>query len=126
MTLLSLPPYPGGFAMKTSTMVLFATAIVPLTVSLTLANPAMLPKHPGYPMDKAVDPVTGQLLANDPGQANARNQEALTNAAIFDDNHSKQNLLFNQNDERLLEKPGAGLLPRVQGPNITIEPPVKE
>jgi hypothetical protein len=112
--------------MKTSTMVLFATAIVPLTVSLTLANPAMLPKHPGYPMDKAVDPVTGQLLANDPGQANARNQEALTNAAIFDDNHSKQNLLFNQNDERLLEKPGAGLLPRVQGPNITIEPPVKE
>ncbi|MBH0203394.1 MAG: hypothetical protein HP496_14115 [Nitrospira sp.] len=112
--------------MKTSTMMLFATAVVPLMVSLAFANPAMLPKHPGYPMGKAVDPVTGQSLANDPGQANARNQEALTNAAMFDDNRSKQNLFFNHNDERLIEKPGAGLLPKVQGPNITIEPPVKE
>jgi hypothetical protein len=38
----------------------------------------------------------------------------------------KQNLSINQNDQRLLEKPGAGLLPKVQGPNIKIEPPVKE
>lgn len=112
--------------MKASAIVLFATAVVPLMLSLALANPATLPKHPGYPMDKAVDPVTGQSLANDPGQANATNREALTNAAVFDDSRSKQHLLFNQNDERLLEKPGAGLLPKVQGPNITIEPPVKE
>jgi hypothetical protein len=112
--------------MKTSTMVSLITAAVPLMVSLAFANPAMLPKHPGYPMDKAIDPVTGQSLANDPGQANAKNREALNNAAIFDDNRSKQNLLFNQNDERLLEKPGAGLLPKVEGPNITIAPPVKE
>lgn len=112
--------------MKTSTMVSLAVAAGPLAVSLALANPAMLPKHPGYPMDKAVDPVTGQSLANDPGQANAKNKEALSNAAIFDDARSKQNLLFNQNDERLLEKPGAGLLPKVEGPNITIAPPVKE
>jgi hypothetical protein len=112
--------------MKTSALVLFATAVVPLMVTLAIANPAMLPKHPGYPMGKAVDPVTGQSLANDPGQASARNEEALTKAAIFDDSRSKQNLLFNQNDERLLEKPGAGLLPKVQGPNITIVPPVKE
>ena len=112
--------------MKTSTMVLLVTAVVPLTVSLAFANPAMLPKHPGYPMDKAVDPVTGQSLANDPGQASARSEEALTKAAIFDDARSKQNLLLNQNDERLLEKSGAGLLPKVQGPNITIEPPMKE
>lgn len=112
--------------MKTSTIVFLAAVVMPLTVSLVLANPAMLPKHPGYPMGKAVDPVTGQSLANDPGQANARHEEALTDAAIFDDARLKQNLLFNQNDERLLEKPGAGLLPRVQGPNIIIEPPVKE
>jgi hypothetical protein len=112
--------------MKTSSIVLFTTAVVPLTISLAFANPSMLPKHPGYPMGNAVDPVTGQSLANDPGQANAKTQEALTNAAIFDDNRSKQNLFFNQNDERLLEKPGAELLPKVQGPNITIEPPVKE
>ncbi len=112
--------------MKPPAIVLVAIALVPLTVSLALANPAMLPKHPGYPIDKAVDPVKGQSLANDPGQVNARNKEALNDAAIFDDNRSKQELLFNQNDERLLEKPGAGLLPKVQGPNITIDPPVKE
>lgn len=106
-------------------IVLFAT-VVPLTISLAFANPAMLPKHPGYPMGQAVDPVTGQSLANDPGQANANKQEALANAAMVDDARSKQNLPFNQNDERLLEKPGAGLLPKVQGPNITIDPPVKE
>lgn len=94
--------------------------------AMIFANPAMLPTHPGYPMGKAVDPVTGQSVANDPGQINMKNKEALTNAAIVDDNRSKQNLLFNQNDERLLEKPGAGLLPKVEGPNITIEPPVKE
>ena len=111
--------------MKTSAIVLFA-AVVQLIGSLASANPAMLPKHPGYPMGKAVDPVTGQSLANDPGQANAGGREALNNAALVDDSRSKQDLLFNQNDERLLEKPGAGLLPKVQGPNITIEPPVKE
>ncbi|MDC8449735.1 MAG: hypothetical protein OJF50_001597 [Nitrospira sp.] len=109
--------------MKTSAIVI---ALVSLTVSLTFANPTMLPKHPGYPMGKAVDPVTGQSLANDPGQANAGGREALNNAALVDDSRSKQDLLFNQNDERLLEKPGAGLLPKVEGPNITIEPPVKE
>ena len=112
--------------MKILTITLLVTAVVLLSVSLVFANPAMLPKHPGYPMGKAVDPVTGQSLANDPGQANMRINEALTNAAIYDDARSKQTLLFNQNDERLLEKPGAGLLPKVQGPNITIDPPVKE
>ncbi|MBX3326836.1 MAG: hypothetical protein U0223_21090 [Nitrospira sp.] len=112
--------------MKTIAIVFVAAGIALLGVSLTFGNPAMLPKHPGYPMGKAVDPVTGQSVANDPGQANAKTQEALRDAAIFDDARSKQSLLFNQNDERLLEKPGAGLLPRVQGPNITIEPPVKE
>ena len=112
--------------MKPSSIMLLTAALVTLTISFALANPAMLPKHPGYPIDKAVDPVKGQSLANDPGQTNAKNREALNNAAVFDDNRSKQDLLFNQNDERLLEKPGAGLLPKVQGPNITIDPPVKE
>ncbi len=110
--------------MKTS--LIFLTLCIGLLTAQTtiLANPAMLPKHPGYPMGKAVDPVKGQSLANDPGQVNAKNEEALANAAVIDDSHSKQSLLFNQNDERLVEKPGAGLLPKVQGPNIKIEPPV--
>jgi hypothetical protein len=73
-----------------------------------------------------VDPVKGQSLANDPGQTNARGEKALIEAAGFDDSHVQQSLPINENDQRLLEKPGAGLLPKMQGPNITIEPPVKE
>jgi hypothetical protein len=112
--------------MKTSFIMFLSAAIVLLMISVVLANPAMLPKHPGYPMGKAVDPVHGQALANDPGQGNAKGEAALRNAAVFDDGHSKQSLSINQNDGRLLEKPGAGLLPKVEGPNIKIEPPVKE
>ena len=89
------------------------------------ANPAMLPNHEGYPMGKATDPVTGKSLGNDPGQKNATGTKALEQAAIVDDQHSRQNL-HNENDARVLEKPGAGLLPKVDGPQIKIEPPVKE
>ena len=90
------------------------------------ANPSMLPKHEGYPMGKATDPVTGKSLGNDPGQKNATGAKALEQAAKVDDQHSRQNLPRNANDQRLLEKPGAGLLPKVDGPQIKIEPPVKE
>jgi hypothetical protein len=100
--------------------------VVGLVVPLAVANPDMLPKHPGYPMGKSIDPVKGQPLANDPGQKNASGEKALVEAATFDDTHSSQRLPINQNDQRLLEKAGAGILPKVQGPNIKIEPPVKE
>lgn len=112
--------------MKTSLVLFIISACVLLISDVTLANPSMLPKHPGYPMGKAVDPVKGQSLANDPGQSNATGEASLAEAAAFDDSHVRQNLSTNQNDQRLLEKPGAGLLPKVQGPNIKIEPPVKE
>lgn len=112
--------------MKTSLSLFIAVTGVFLATSLVFANPAMLPKHPGYPMSKAVDPVKGQPLANDPGQTNATGESSLTQAATFDDMHVKQNLSLNQNDQRIVEKPGAGVLPKVQGPNIKIEPPVKE
>lgn len=94
-------------------------------LSLVFANPAMLPKHPGYPGGKAVDPVTGQSLANDAGQTNQTGEKALQEAAAFDDAHVVQQLR-NENDQRILEKPGAGQLPKVQGPQIAIEPPVTE
>lgn len=112
--------------MKTSLVFLSVLVVALFAISLVFANPDMLPKHPGYPMGKAVDPVKGQPLANDPGQTNATGEKFLNQAAAFDDSHAKQNLSINQNDQRLLEKPGAGLLPKVQGPNIKIEPPVKE
>jgi hypothetical protein len=104
--------------MKTSLIICASPFVVGLVVSLAFANPDMLPKHPGYPMGKSVDPVKGQPLANDPGQTNASGENALAG--------SSQQLSINQNDQRLLQKPGAGILPTVQGPNIKIEPPVKE
>jgi len=112
--------------MKTSLILIAAVMVVLLGKALAVANPSMLPKHPGYPMDKAVDPVKGQSLANDPGQTNATGEQSLMKAAASGDTHVRQNLSINENDERLLEKPGAGRLPNVQGPNIRIEPPVKE
>ena len=107
-------------------MMLIALVILLLTVSLVFANPELLPKHPGYPMGKSVDPVKGQSLANDPGQGNATGVGSLEKAAAFDDGHAKQTLSINQDNQRIVEKPGAGVLPKVQGPNIKIEPPVKE
>lgn len=93
--------------------------------SLAFANPALLPKHPGYPSDKAVSPVTGQPLSNDPGQTNASGEKATLEAASSEDAHVAQNLM-DENNQRLLKKEGAGVLPKVQGPDIKIEPPVKE
>ena len=112
--------------MKTSLVLLTVFIVVLLPISLVLANPTMLPNHPGYPMGKAVDPVGGQSLANDPGQTNATGEKSLAQASAYDDVHVNQNLSINRDDQRLLEKPDAGLLPKVQGPNIKIEPPVKE
>jgi hypothetical protein len=112
--------------MKTSRILVAASAVLLLAVSPVFANPDLLPKHPGYPMGKAMDPVRGQSLANDPGQTNATGAGPLANAAAFDDSHSKQSLSIDHNNQRIIEKPGAGVLPKVQGPNIKIEPPVKE
>lgn len=92
------------------------------SLSLVFANPALLPKHEGYPAGKAVSPVTGQPLANDPGQTNATGEKALTKAADLE-KHSQQHLK-NASNERVVEAQGAGQLPKVQGPQIKIEPPV--
>jgi hypothetical protein len=48
-----------------------------LMVSMAFANPAMLPEHPGHPMKPLKSPVTGQSLANDPGQSPGTGQKAL-------------------------------------------------
>ena len=100
------------------TVLIFSAAIVS-------ANPALLPKHPGYPSGKAVSPVNGQPLANDAGQANIGVEKALTESVNATDNHTKQNLR-NPDNQRVVESGGAGRLPKVQGPQIKIEPPVKE
>jgi hypothetical protein len=102
--------------MKTVIGTLGAVFAAVLSVSFALANPALLPKHPGYP-------ASGN--ANDTGQTNMGGAKALEEAAAFDDKHSVQNLT-DSNNQRLVEKQGAGQLPKVQGPQIKIEPPVKE
>jgi hypothetical protein len=96
-----------------------------LVSTLAFANPALLPKHPGYPSKPDVSPVTGQPLVHDPGQTNAVGEKALSQAAAFDDARSVQQLV-DPNNQRIVSKEGAGRLPKVQGPNIQIEPPVKE
>jgi|SRR5579885_225859 len=94
-------------------------------VSVASANPALLPKHPGYPAKEATSPVTGQPLANDPGQTNLGGDGALVQSVEATDNHVQQ-ALQDANNNRIVEKQGAGRLPNVQGPQIKIEPPVKE
>lgn len=92
-------------------------------LSMASANPALLPKHEGYPMKNSGSPVTGQPTANDPGQSDARGQSTLLKAAAFDDRHVSQNLKKIDND-RITASEGAGRLPKVQGPQIQIAPPV--
>ncbi|MEW6544293.1 MAG: hypothetical protein AB1411_11850 [Nitrospirota bacterium] len=111
--------------MRTAIFIITIVLVIGFAVSLGFANPAMLPKHPGYPAGNAVSPVTGQPLANDPGQTNAVGEKAALDAAAAEDAHVKQNL-NDPNNQRLLKSEGAGVLPKVQGPQIKIEPPVKE
>lgn len=92
-------------------------------LSMASANPALLPKHEGYPMKNSGSPVTGQPTANDPGQSDARGESTLMKAASFDDKHVIQNLKKTDND-RITANEGAGRLPKVQGPQIQIAPPV--
>ncbi len=109
--------------MKTLIGTIAGFGVVFFSLSLALANPALLPKHPGYPGGNAVSPVTGQPLANDSGQTNAGGEKALVQSSDATDNYTVQNLK-DENNQRLVEKQGAGQLPKVQGPQIKIEPPV--
>lgn len=107
--------------MRTSLILLSILAIVLLTSAPASANPATLPKHPGYPMGKAVDPVTGQSLANDPGQSNATGNKALMEAAAFDDSHVMQSLGSNPNEQEVRDRLDAGTQPQAQEPNTKKE-----
>ncbi|HNP29129.1 MAG TPA: hypothetical protein PKK23_08805 [Nitrospirales bacterium] len=56
--------------------------------TFVLGNPGMLPNHPGYPMGDATSPVTGQSVANDPGQSPPSQEESLQQAGAFHDSHA--------------------------------------
>jgi hypothetical protein len=110
--------------MKPFIAIVAVLLVVGFSASLAMANPALLPKHEGYPSGNAVSPVTGQPLANDPGRTNATGEKALVEAAAAEDAHITQNLA-DENNMRVVAKEGAGQLPKVQGPQIIVEPPVK-
>ena len=90
-------------------------------LSMAIANPGMLPKHPGYPA-KGKSPVTGQSTANDAGQGNAvgnatlqLSQEAGTKAAMND--------VSDVNRARIKKSMGAGRLPETDTMNtVPINP----
>jgi hypothetical protein len=110
--------------MKTVMVLVAGMFIVALSASFALANPALLPKHEGYPMKNDGSPVTGQPTANDPGQPSLNGEKAALQGAAANQKHVEQHLM-DQNNARIAEKQGAGRLPKVQGPQIMIEPPVK-
>ncbi len=91
-------------------------------LSMASANPALLPKHEGYPMKNTGSPVTGQPTANDPGQSDARGESTLLKSA--DSIKSAQQNLAKTDNARITANEGAGRLPKVQGPQIQIAPPV--
>ncbi len=91
-------------------------------LSMASANPGLLPKHEGYPMKNSGSPVTGQPTANDPGQSDARGEATLLKSA--DSIKSAQQNLKKTDNDRIVESAGAGRLPKVQGPQIQIAPPV--
>jgi len=109
--------------MKTLIGTVAALAIVGFSVSVALANPALLPKHEGYPAKASTSPVTGQPTANDAGQTNAGGDKAIGQSITSTDNHVEQKLQ-DPNNARITKKEGAGQLPSVQGPQIKIAPPV--
>lgn len=94
-----------------------------LGASVALGNPSLLPKHPGYPMGKAIDPVSGQSLANDPGRSNAGGESALNRASAFSDRNLSQQLSSDDQDQRLDETSGAAVQPK--GRDTGMDQPVK-
>ncbi|MGQ0695186.1 MAG: hypothetical protein ACT4OL_06365 [Nitrospiraceae bacterium] len=99
-----------------------AVSGVLFALSMASANPALLPKHEGYPMKNTGSPVTGQTTANDPGQSDARGESTLMKSADSI-KHAQQDLTMTDN-ARITQGQGAGQLPTVQGPQIKIAPPV--
>ncbi len=101
--------------MKGIHILLVALAGTALTVSIAFAQMAgQLPKHPGYPA-KGVSPVTGQSVANDPGQTNASGAGVSAQSATSHDAASIETA-SDPNRMRIKKSAGAGLLPVVEGP----------
>ena len=101
--------------MRLFTMTIAALVFLGMT-GLVLANPSMLPKHPGYP--------SGGEFANDTGQKNLTYSQSMLEAATSGDTNMIPTLM-DQNNARRMEHGGTGQSP-VVGSNVKTEPSVKE
>lgn len=108
--------------MKILTGAVATVSSILLACSMVSANPALLPKHEGYPMKNSGSPVNGQPTANDPGQSDAHGTSTLSKSA--DSVKSAEQKLVKTDNARITEGQGAGRLPHVEGPQIQIAPPV--
>jgi hypothetical protein len=110
----------GGSIMRLFTMTIAGLAFLGMT-GLALANPSMLPKHPGYP--------SGGEFANDMGQKNLTYNQSVLEAAKSGDTNMTATVMdqnnVDQNNARISDRSGAGQSP-VVGPNGKTEPSVKE
>jgi len=102
--------------MRSFTLAMAGLVFVGMT-GLAMANPSMLPKHPGYP-------ASGEF-ANDTGQTNLTHSQSLLDAASSGNVNMTQKL-EDPNNARVVKSEGAGRLPIIEGAKIKIAPPVKE
>ncbi len=85
--------------------------------ALALANPAILPKHPGYPS-------RGEF-ANDTGQSNLTYKQSILEASKSGDINTAP-VLIDPNNVQFLEYQDIGRLPIVEGATNKSESPAKE
>ena len=112
----------GRKGMKLVTAAVATASAILLGISMASANPALLPKHEGYPMKNTGSPVNGQSTANDPGQKDAYGASTLSKSAESVKNAEQK--LMKTDNARITEGQGAGRLPNVEVPQIQIAPPV--
>jgi hypothetical protein len=98
----------GGSIMRLFTMTIAGFLFVGMT-GLALANPSMLPKHPGYP--------SGGEFANDTGQQNLTYSQSLSEAAKSGDTNMTPTLM----DQKSADKS-----PVVQESKVKTGPSMKE
>jgi len=106
----------GVLIMRFFTVTMTGCVCIGMT-AIALANPAMLPKHPGYPS-------SGEY-ANDTGQQNLTYKQSILEASKSGDANIAP-ALIDPNNARWLEYPDIGRLPMVDGTTNKSELPAKE
>jgi hypothetical protein len=97
--------------MKLFTVAIVGFVFIGMTV-LALANPSMLPKHPGYP--------SGGEFANDTGQKNLTYNQSIVEAATSGDTNMTPGYT------ELMDQKSVDKLPVVQESNVKAAPSMKE